>query len=244
MKAIIYVCSLLGLFCIMINDFEVSQAGISWMKYDKRIILDKVMNIEYSHPEGFLGDSVFVCLDWNNSEVSLVSKDSSFIVFYSINNPKTMDLEHVVGSIVQLSFGKDADWKDFVHFYPQHVVKGKFNADTVISLSLAPEIHKDYDFENNRNNYFFNKINKQYNSSYTNCTVLIIQKEGRGFVTMYCFYDEKAMDNIVTYITAIEGTLRYRDNEPELKKYIINEDLVTVCIGVQRQKKSEKIGRY
>ena len=79
---------------------------------------------------------------------------------------------------------------------------------------------------------YFNNIN----SHYTHGTVLIIQKNGRGFVTLYCFYDEKAIKKLDTYMAAIEGTLKYRDSEPELKKYVVNEDIVRMCIGVYRQK--------
>ena len=251
----------LVLFCVVIVAPVFSQTDMSWMKHDKRIILDKVMNIEYTHPKGFIGDSLFICLDSDQLEVSSVSEDGSFRVFYSINNPMTkddsvkfsrypynekgnlMNVGHIGRSkrIVEISFGKDADWKDHVSYYSRQIVEDKFNADTVFLMSLPPEIHVDYDFGNNRDYYYFNVVNRQYKSNYTHGTVLIIQREGRGCVALYCFYDEKATKKLDAYMEAIESTIRYRDGEPEMEKYITDDDDI-VCVGFPRQRKSEIVG--
>ena len=206
------------------------QDETSWMKYDKRIILDKVMNVEYSHPEGFIGDSTAIyckMLTYRYCAVSsLVTEDRSFMVFYMIINPTTeedsirrqdtypvVDMMHVydVNHIVKTCFGDDADWKDYVRYYSSDDAKTKFNADTVLSISLLIDKDEDY-YDDGFDNY-----------NYSHCTVLIIQKQGRGMIAMYCIYDEDATKNLDTYMTAIEGTLRYRESDPELKKWEIDD---------------------
>jgi len=245
------------LYCWMAIGPIFSQTETSWMKHEKRMILDKVMNIEFFTPTGFIGDSLAVCLDWDNSEVNMLSSDSSFMVSYSIHNPLTqeiidtwdittepkdqyLDREHIirVEGIVNISYGKDADWRENVH-YCSDDIKNKFNADTVISIQIAPKLHEDYNFPDNYNKrFFYGAVNEKYNTSFSHGTVLIIQKKGRGFITLYCFYNDKAKNNLNAYTEAIEGTIRYRNGEPELKKYYDgDEELVLVCIGLLRQKK-------
>ena len=240
-----------------------SQTETDWMKHKKRIILDKVMNMEYTHPAGFIGDSTLIGLDRVCTEANLVSQDRSFMVFYRINNPFTkddsikftpdypeydgnsnhqVDAEHIsiIKSFVDISFGKAADWKDYVHYYPQQYAKNKFNADTVISVTLPLEIHDDFSYA--KDYYYYGTINRRFHSNYTHGVVLIIQKKGRGFVAMYCFYDENAINNLDAYMAAVEGSLRYRDDEPELKKYFEDEDIVFVCPGIPRQRRSPLTG--
>ena len=248
----------LVLFCGVIVAPIFSQTDISWMKHEKRIILDKVMNIEFIHPEGFIGDSLLMCLDIDLSDVSLMSDDGSFRVFYCIYPPLSKedavkyslylnkrkdDLKNFsyLNRIVEVPFGKNADWKDHVSYYSQQIAKDKFNADTVVLMSLPPEIHDDFDYDNNRNNYYFNAVNRQYNSNYTHGNVLCIQKIGRGSLTLYIFYDEKATKNLDAYMEAIERTIRYRDGEPEMR-YIRDDSIIIVCPGIMRQKKTERIG--
>ena len=232
------------IICVLIVAPIFSQTDINWMKHKKRIILDKVLNIEFIHPEGFIGDSLLMCLDTNLSDVSLMSEDESFRVFYTIQYSRTKEdsvifsrnLMYVgyLRSIAEISFGKDADWKDHVSYYSQQIAKDKFNADAVILMSLPPEIHDDFDFGNNRKNYFFNAVNRQYNSNYTHGNVLFIRKIGRGSLTLYIFYDEKATKNLDAYMEAIERTIRYRDDEPEMG-YLKDDGIVIVCPGIIRQ---------
>ena len=236
-----------------------SQIETSWMKRDRRIILDKVMNMEYSHPAGYVGDSLYNCIVNDHVEVNLVSNDMSFRVFYSIHNPITKedsinrvasimipekfnllfvseDLGHIdrAGMITSLSFGNSLDWKSYFKYYSSDDAKTKFNADTVlVSVSLPFEVHPDYTLYSKREINPYYDINGRYNSNYTYCTVLIIQKKGRGFVTLYCYYDDNAAKNLDIYMAAIEGTLRYREGEPELKKHDFDENICVFAFPTQ-----------
>ena len=212
------------LFCWLIINPLFSQEETNWMNFDKRMALDKVMNMEYTHPEGFIGDNTtFFCspiTGFIDLAGSMAVKDRSFMVLYKILNPVNEDDTvryagdghvadmghyHFINDIVKYSFGNDADWKDYVHYYPSEEAKNRFNADTVFSVSLL--LNKAHCFSN---------IDL---TDYSHCTVLIIQKEGRGYVATYCFYNENTTENLSVYMSAIEETLKYREGKPELKKW-------------------------
>jgi len=221
------------LFCGTAVYPTFSQTEPNWMKSNKRFYLDKVINMEYSHPTGFMGDSLMIGLDWDYSEINLTSKDGSFLVCLSLYNTFNTDFKHTdrAKNIVELCYGKEADWGDYVQYYPQQYAKSKFNADTVISITLTYKIHEDFNYESDK--YYFNRINGKLNSNYNHGKVFIIQKEERKFITMYCFYNEKAKKSLDAYMAAIEGTLKFRDSEPESKEYIIDGDLIV--IGIYRK---------
>ena len=222
-----------------------SQTKSSWMRDIDINILDKVMNIELSQPSGFVGvgDSTStICFDSNPGfyccpDINLVSEDRSFIVCYSIYNPLTkedsikfypnaknnvVDMRHIeiAENIVKRFFGKDADWKNYVHYYPSNDVKARFNADTVFSLSLMPD----------------KGGNQCYDNDYSNCTILFFQKKGRGYVTVHCIYNEKAEDKLDSYMAAIEGSLKYREGEPELTRIDGGDAIVEVKWNGNRRK--------
>ena len=235
---------LLFLFSIIHPTF--SQTETSWMRYVDRNILQRVMNIEYSHPKGFIGDSASIICLYNPlftscRNISLISEDKSFIACYSIFNPvskedsakfyagskvNVLDMGHVrqVEHIVKQSFGKNANWKDFVHYFPSDEAKNRFNADTAFSVTILLDKEKT----------------KYYENSYSHCTVLFLQKKGRGYVSIWCVYNEKSINNVDTFISAIEGTLRYREGEPELKRFDGGDEIVIVE-GYGTQKKSDKV---
>lgn len=88
---------------------------------------------------------------------------------------------------------KDPDWTKILHYYPEEVVKNKFNADTVVrfSITLQPE---DY-----------------YKKKFKYVDALFLQKNGRSYVYFYCFYTEKAKKRFDKYWQKIEGVLRYEE---------------------------------
>jgi len=167
----------------------------------------------------------------------LSTEDLSFIAFYDIHNPVTKeDSIFYSNSIdssgkpintpvdnnslfvkftVQKSFGNDANWKDYVHYYPSDEAKSKFNADTVLSIVIPLDVNEYYqDIKAPIKPFGI----EPFHGDYSHCTVLVIQKRGRGYVAIYCLYDEKKVLDVGAHISAIESTLKYREGEPELKK--------------------------
>lgn len=78
-----------------------------------------------------------------------------------------------------------------------------FNADTVITYPL--------------------KMWKKYKKKYNHCQVMIIQKNTRGPISLYCFYNDKGEKKLDTYLKSLEGMFWYREPKdfievPELPK--------------------------
>ena len=209
-----------------------------------RNILDRVMNIEYLQPSEFIEDSTGwiglyisgVPSDFQSREVDLISKDSSFIASFSIFNPVTkedsvkfyasanfnvVDMEHIrfADFIVKRFYGENADWKNYAHYYSSYYTKIKFNADTVFSVSFP--------LDNTRTHYQEN--------TFSACTVLFFQKKGRGYVAIFCIYNE-TKKNKDTYMATIEDAFRYREGDPELKRIEGGDAIVQFKVGsLQRE---------
>ena len=49
-----------------------SQTETNLMKHERKVVLDKVMNIEYRHPAGFTVDSLPVCLDLESMMIMIL----------------------------------------------------------------------------------------------------------------------------------------------------------------------------
>ena len=225
-----------------------SQVETNWMTNKNISILERVMNIEYSHPEGFIGEStglfcfqsLFSCM-----QGSLRSEDSSFVAFYWIPNLDSMQNSihvNLLKKIVKISYGDDNDWEKYVYHYSSDEAKTKFNADNVylVSVLLNKEEHDFY--KSDKFDFYENGYNK---NNYTHCKVLITQKRGRGFVAVYCIYNDNAINNLDAYMTAIEGTLRYGESEPELNKLEKDDEDDIVNIYFKPiQPKGKIIGDY
>jgi hypothetical protein len=226
-----------------------SQSEPNWLQLSKRVILDKVMNIEYSQPKGFIGDSTeLFCSDITFYEClkgSLKSEDGSLEVFFRIHNPITkvvsennlsddreneLNMEHIafINNIVKLCFGQNAEWKDYVHYYTSEDAKIKFNADSVISISLLL----------NKNECFFPGDEYKKNN-YDHCTIIIIQKRAHGYITLYCLYDENKRNMDANSIIP-EGLLRYKKGNPKLNRYE-DADNEIIILSRPKQQKSEKV---
>lgn len=96
---------------------------------------------------------------------------------------------------IRVYYGKEQaeHWRKFVSYYPAEEAKSKFNADTVIrfTIALQPE---DY-----------------YKKKYKYIDALFIYKKRRGFINFYCFYTDKAKENLNYYWKKVEGTLYFED---------------------------------
>jgi hypothetical protein len=231
------------LFCFIFAGLSISllhsQENSGMMSSVKRDILDSVMNLNYTHPEGYILDSTYferiddVYLSRIHAAISvfdethLASRDGHFLTFLLIQEPSTrensVDKEHIyeIKNLVKELYGeKNVDkWEKYVRFYSSQDAKREFNADTVISLSLPKE----------KNGY--------YVSPYPYGSVLVIQKNNRGYLPMFCFYDETGKKNLEKYMSDLKGAFRYGDEQPLKKNLDRTRDLVTVrAIPMQKKK--------
>jgi hypothetical protein len=207
------------------------------------------MCLEYKCPDGF--EEIFIhetfnhkgllALAFNLGGVSGIvnSKDKHFMVFTHIEEILTPDAaknyskngfiiredqEHisVVRRILKCLKGENArnTWKNHVKYYSNKDTKDKFNADTAIICSLILPEHL------------------YYQDIYSYCKVLIIHKKGRGYLPLFCFYDDKAVKNLTGYMTAVESMFRYRDctqplySQPHLSNFAtVTDTVITVAHG-------------
>jgi len=83
--------------------------------------------------------------------------------------------------------------RDHVTYHSPEYAKQSFNADTVISYKLNMQGHKIKD-------------------RYTDNNVLVLQKNGRGYITIYCFYTQKGKKELDKYMKQIENMFWYRQD--------------------------------
>jgi hypothetical protein len=244
-RIFIFLCSVCLSFSLL------SQSGREWIPVWERSVLDSVMNLTYTHNEGYTGDSswfrlgdspIAVIFGTGGVNTRLLSADERFLVFLrilqpyiyedSINqnlNSKTkydfIDREHIILSkdIVKSFLGEDKvnEWQKYVHYYSPKEAKEKFNADTALYISL-PHLKEG-----------------TYVSHYSYCTVVIIQKTGRGHVSMFCFYDDESKKDLKQHLSAVENMFRYEDRLP-LKTKLCQPEIVTF-VANPKQKKAEKL---
>lgn len=71
------------------------------------------------------------------------------------------------------------NFKDYAYFYPHQYAVNTFNADTVISYDVS----------------FHDKFSKKIDIHYKKCKALLIQKNEKGYIVLYCCYnDDKLFD--------------------------------------------------
>ena len=217
---------ILSLFTFIVSfDCHINaQEYPEWLSGSSAYWLE-TMNLEYRHPKGYISNG-------NNEEINIRSKsgewictnyptiytDDKFFITYDIipittredsalrakmfpGTPDVIDKQHIyqLRSLLRSTIGEDASesWKNYVTYLPEEEAKRKFNADTVITYSVSFE--KDY--------YFRDK--------YSNCKIYFIQRKGRGFVPIFCFFDEKAFKEQKKYLKAAESIFWYGDAEPD-----------------------------
>lgn len=55
------------------------------------------------------------------------------------------------------------------------------------------------------------KMWQKYENKYNYCQVIIIQKNARGLICLYCFYNDKGKRILSYYMRSLEGMFWYRD---------------------------------
>ena len=115
---------------------------------------------------------------------------------YHLNHIKA-DFWHNRGEPVTSTAGLPLEYKS------SQYARQAFNADTVIIYPL--------------------KVLKKYKKKYNHCQALLLQKNSRGPICLYCFYNDKGEKKLDTYLKSLEGMFWYREPKdfievPELPK--------------------------
>lgn len=179
------------------------------------------MKLKYTRPDGFkeaykysecFTPGAKLSLTLGCIDNKLYSEEEDFIIFMPVrpllspeviarwkkrtpNFSYDIDSLHIkqVKHIIKTWYGDMAGdkWENYVDYYPPVEAKAKFNADTVITFSI--NLTKD-EFYKNRYKYL---------------DVFLIQKNGRGFIAFYSFYDEKGKSNLESYRDKLESVLQF-----------------------------------
>jgi hypothetical protein len=214
--------SFLYIFCFL----SISAHAQVWQTDWNRELIE-TMCLEYHKPEGFTeisGDESFNYKQMLRSALGIIysilsSEDEHFIVFMRIDEIFTpdkakkysydlTDVEHIsqIQGIMKVFFGNDVSaWENQIEYYNDEA-KAKFNADTVVSCLIQLP------------------ATEYYQDKYGYCKVIIVQKKGRGYLPLYCFYDDIAAKNVEKYLVAIEGIFKYQDCDKPLYQVPEKED--------------------
>ena len=196
--------------------------GKGWMPPEHVAIL-KWMKLNYKKPHGFKEAYLESECFSSNPKLALLltcisnklyNDEGDFIAFmpiYPVLSPQAvaewkkiipnfkyeMNQIHIsqAREMIKLDIGDKAaeEWRKHVTYYSEKDAKRKFNADTAFTFSLKLD------------------SGQYYKDRYQYLDVLFIQKNGRSFVNLCCFYDETGKKNLPKYWKAIEGLLRYED---------------------------------
>ena len=213
------------LFCLLflITAGQVqAKNDKDWMNSRYKDALS-TMKLKYKLPKGFIGKDTLECFESAPQfkgtvtcvESQMYSTDKNFIVYFYIHENFTaadsaqiaklfptfkqysVENYHVrhIENDLKTSMGDSyiAPVKRHIKYYPNDFVKKTLNADTLISYPLTI------------------KRGLYLNDLYKNCKVLLIQKKGRGFIALYCFYNEVAAKNLDQYMKPVEEMFKYRD---------------------------------
>ena len=92
--------------------------------------------------------------------------------------------------------------------------RSAFNADTVLTYPL--------------------KMWKKYENKYNNCQVMVIQKNTRGYICLYIFYNDKGKKNFEHYVKSLNGVFWYRDPKDYIEFVEPKQDSV-IYIGHRKE---------
>lgn len=98
-----------------------------------------------------------------------------------------------------------------IHYKSPGYAQMAFNADTVITYPL--------------------KVWHKYKNKYNYCQVMIIQKNGRGFIRLVSIYNDEGKKKLDSYIKSLEGVFWYRDPKDYIEFVDSEEDSITVIQG-------------
>ena len=142
----------------------------------------------------------------------IISKDKNFVAIIDIPPVWSKDSVHIFMELapeskikintyhlshIKADFGSNiGKGIDSLEGFPIKYKSSKyahevFNADTVITYPL--------------------KMWQRYGDQYNHCQVVVIQKNSRGFVCLYCFYNDKGERKLNRYLKSLEGMFWYRD---------------------------------
>ena len=217
----IFVASLLLIFisldiCSQQNFFQGKHFFSSYM-------LDK-NQVNYLLPANFSfiyldNEETLECLRYDKSRIcmsgfydKIVSKDKNFVAFiyvppvYSkdsvyIDSPLFPELKLKINTYHLNHILADYKWNMNnysislnqcpLHYHSYQYAQTAFNADTVITYPV--------------------KVWSKYERKYDYCQVVIIQKNARGLVCLYCFYNDKGKRKWDNYLKSLAGMFWYRD---------------------------------
>ena len=210
-----------------------AQKGLEWVSFWERSILDSTMNLHYTHNEHYIKDASYIHLNQFHPMFPLnhriLSSDGHVVAALKFIPPITStdserlvdrNNQHLLLSKNWISYfireEKENDWRNYIRYYSEPVLKKKTNADTINIISLPPM----YD--------------KYYVDSYPYCTILILQKENRGCFPIFFMYDEIGKKDIETHITAIASSFRYGEDSPLLEE-LNNKNITTISPPQQKK---------
>lgn len=216
--------------CVLFTGKTFSQNGTEHFPKYPRNILDSVMNLKYISHDGYFMDTVEIQEDlffdyhlgiMKNPHIA--SEDGNFKVFFDISTPflqkdsvdlaapmyrgsidaDRVDKEHIfsIRFFIHKIYGEEDlnSWKKYARYLSYAEAKEKFNADTAIYITFPMK-------EN------------PYVESYPYCLMLVIQKKGRGFFSMFFVYNDEGKKDLDKHIAAIEHSFRYGEESPLKQK--------------------------
>ena len=235
-----------SVFAFLFVGVAHSQTGRNLLPSWEKAVLDSVMNLQYTQPNGYYTNAGY--LDWTQgayfraaeilmSEPRFVSDDGNFFAMFPVRQPivcnaaeshskKKNDCDDVNKEHINLTkklvlefYGKEEldNWKDYALYHSSSEAKSKFNADTALYLLLPI-------------------LDEPYFKDYPYCSVLMIQKNGRGFLPIFCFFNDDGMNDIDTHSAAIERAFRY-GNESPVAERIKQEGIVTIIADPKQKKR-------
>ena len=164
----------------------------------------------------------------------LISKDKNFVAFIEIPPVFSRDSVYIDADLlpdlkldINTSHCKDIRF-DFrwntghnlsldqcpISYKTSGYARSAFNADTVLTYPL--------------------KMWKKYENKYNNCQVMVIQKNTRGYICLYLFYNDKGKMNFEHYMKSLNGVFWYRDPKDYIEFVEPKQDSV-IYIGHRKE---------
>jgi hypothetical protein len=191
------------------------------------------MMLDYVIPDGFTGIKYRECFDslYQYSVIlpcmtsHIVADNKHFQVSFLVYNKFTRsNCDHNIEIARNIRFSYGDFFVDSMKDYVQSDVGAQIstNADTVI---ICPLLLKKGSFYN------------QYN----HCNVVYLQKKNRGFIALYCFYDDVAFADRDKYMQKVKRMFHYRDGEVDVEKSDILAEEEVITIGRVTARKPETV---
>lgn len=164
----------------------------------------------------------------------LISKDKNFVVFIEIPSVYSRDSVYIDADLlpdlkleintshcndIRFDFrwntGRDTPLTQCpISYKPSDYARSAFNADTVITYPL--------------------KMWKKHEAKYNHCQVMTIQKNTRGYISLYFFYTDKGKQNFENYMKQLNGLFWYREPKDYIKFVEPKQDSV-LYIGHRKE---------